>query len=84
MTTVYALHVEFTNHWAFNNLAAAENFLRSFAEDFLVGYTVDEVPPDHELIAAFNQASALPRIYACKVGGGSEEIIPFARAPEAT
>jgi hypothetical protein len=76
---IFVLTVEFTDDpnrevWAFETLVEAETFLRGFAEDFLVGYTLNEVPADAELVAEFNLANAFPRIYCCDVGGGSEEI----------
>jgi hypothetical protein len=91
MTTIYALHVEYTDApdkelWIHDTLAEAENTLRNFAEDFLGGYTHDvgNLPTDGELVAAFNSASAFPRIYECVIGGASgDEVVPFAGAAQA-
>jgi hypothetical protein len=70
--------------WAFSDQAAAESFLRGWSADFLGGFThdVNDLPPDAELVAAFRNAGARVRLYACRVDGSSEELVPFEYATE--
>jgi hypothetical protein len=71
--------------WVFTDQAAAENFLRGWAEDFLGGYThdVNNLPPDAELVAAFGNAGAHIHFYRCHLDGGSSEAVAlFGRAPK--
>jgi|GraSoiStandDraft_16_1057320.scaffolds.fasta_scaffold167871_3 hypothetical protein len=64
--------------WVTSDQAAAENFLRSWSEDFLY-----RLPPDDEIVAAFRDAGARVHLYECDLdGGGGDEVVPFERAPD--
>jgi hypothetical protein len=62
--------------WAFADQAKAENFLRSWSEDFLGGYThdVDNLPPDAELVEAFRNAGTRIHLYQCDLDGGAPAV----------
>ena len=71
--------------WAFRRQVEAENFLRSWAGDYLGGYTHDfnNLPPDAELVEAFRNAGARIHLYACSLDGDSDELVLFERELEA-
>ena len=65
--------------WTFSDLAAADDFLRGWAKDFLYVNNL----PDAELVAVFRNAGAHILLFECELDGeGGDELEPFMRVPE--
>ena len=67
--------------WTFDTQAKAEAFLHDFGKDFLGGHLCDvnDMPPDHRLVAAFKEAGARVQLLECALGDDSYELVPFQR-----